>query len=121
MANWFDSPMSLMPTRSADEIDVTRSIAVPQATQCTPDHRVPDRGGIYASRRLARANLIELSPRTLASCSITRYADRYITVNAKLDTSTDPQVGFRPSGQLDVTSALAPYRGPFNQRHDAPH
>src|ERR1700678_3198563 len=42
-----------------------------------------------------------------------------INVNEKLDTSTDPQVGFRPSGQLDVTTALAPYRGPFNQRHAA--
>ncbi len=41
------------------------------------------------------------------------------TVNAKLDTSTDPQVGFRPAGQLDVTSALSPYRGAFNQRHAA--
>jgi uncharacterized protein (DUF1800 family) len=40
-------------------------------------------------------------------------------VNAKLDTSTDPQVGFRPGGQLDVATALAPYRGPFNQRHAA--
>ena len=40
-------------------------------------------------------------------------------VNVKLDTSTDPQVGFRPAGQLDVAAALAPYRGPFNQRHAA--
>jgi uncharacterized protein (DUF1800 family) len=40
-------------------------------------------------------------------------------VNEKLDTSTDPQVGFRPTGRLDVSSALAPYRGPFNQRHAA--
>jgi uncharacterized protein (DUF1800 family) len=40
-------------------------------------------------------------------------------VNEKLDTSTDPQVGFRPTGQLDVSSALTPYRGPFNQRHAA--
>jgi len=40
-------------------------------------------------------------------------------VNAKLDTSTDPQVGFRPSGQLDVATALAPFRGAFNQRHAA--
>jgi uncharacterized protein (DUF1800 family) len=40
-------------------------------------------------------------------------------VNAKLDTSTDPQVGFRPAGQLEVATALAPYRGPFNQRHAA--
>src|ERR1700677_1093717 len=42
-----------------------------------------------------------------------------INVNEKLDTSTDPQVGFRPAGQLDVGTALAPYRGPFNQRHAA--
>jgi len=40
-------------------------------------------------------------------------------VNAKLDTSTDPQVGFRPSGELEVATALAPFRGPFNQRHAA--
>jgi uncharacterized protein (DUF1800 family) len=40
-------------------------------------------------------------------------------VSAKLDTSTDPQVGFRPPGQLDVASALAPYHGPFNARHAA--
>jgi uncharacterized protein (DUF1800 family) len=40
-------------------------------------------------------------------------------VNENLDTSTDPQVGFRPSGRLDVSTALAPYRGPFNQRHAA--
>ncbi len=42
-----------------------------------------------------------------------------VNVNEKLDTSTDPQVGFRPAGQLDVTTALAPYHGPFNQRHAA--
>ncbi len=40
-------------------------------------------------------------------------------MNAKLDTSTDPQVGFRPSGELEVATALAPFRGPFNQRHAA--
>jgi uncharacterized protein (DUF1800 family) len=40
-------------------------------------------------------------------------------VNAKLDTSTDPQVGFRPPGALDAATALAPFRGPFNARHAA--
>jgi uncharacterized protein (DUF1800 family) len=40
-------------------------------------------------------------------------------VNVKLDTSTDPQVGFRPAGTLDAATALAPYRGPFNARHAA--
>jgi uncharacterized protein (DUF1800 family) len=40
-------------------------------------------------------------------------------VNAKLDTTTDPQVGYRPSGLLDVATALAPYRGAFNARHAA--
>jgi uncharacterized protein (DUF1800 family) len=40
-------------------------------------------------------------------------------VNAKLDTSTDPQVGFRPAGSLDAATALAPYRGPYDQRHAA--
>jgi uncharacterized protein (DUF1800 family) len=40
-------------------------------------------------------------------------------VNAKLDTSTDPQVGYRPTGALDAETALAPYRGPFNARHAA--
>jgi uncharacterized protein (DUF1800 family) len=40
-------------------------------------------------------------------------------VSAKLDTSTDPQVGYRPSGQLDAANALAPFRGPFNARHAA--
>lgn len=34
----------------------------------------------------------------------------------KLDTSTDPQVGFRPPGLLDAASALAPYHGPFGER-----
>ncbi len=54
-----------------------------------------------------------------AVAALSRYAYRCITVNDKLDTSTDPQVGFRPAGQLDVATALAPYRGPFNQRHAA--
>jgi uncharacterized protein (DUF1800 family) len=40
-------------------------------------------------------------------------------VNVQLDTSTDPQVGFRPPGSLDAGSALAPYGGPFNARHAA--
>jgi uncharacterized protein (DUF1800 family) len=40
-------------------------------------------------------------------------------VSAKLDTSTDPQVGFRPTGQLDAATALAPFHGPFNARHAA--
>jgi uncharacterized protein (DUF1800 family) len=42
-----------------------------------------------------------------------------VSVSAKLDTSTDPQVGFRPPGTLDAAAALAPYRGPFNERHAA--
>ncbi len=33
-----------------------------------------------------------------------------------LDTSTDPQVGYRPSGPLDVASALLPYTGHFGPR-----
>ena len=41
------------------------------------------------------------------------------TVPMKLDTSTDPQVGFRPSGTLDVDSALTPYNGHFSSRHAA--
>jgi len=40
-------------------------------------------------------------------------------VIAKLDTSTDPQVGFRPAGELDAATALTPYRGPYNDRHAA--
>jgi uncharacterized protein (DUF1800 family) len=36
-----------------------------------------------------------------------------------LDTSTDPQVGFRPAGALDAASALQPYGGPFGVRHAA--
>jgi uncharacterized protein (DUF1800 family) len=38
----------------------------------------------------------------------------------KLDTSTDPQVGYRPPGTLDVASALERYDGPFTRR-DAAH
>ena len=38
----------------------------------------------------------------------------------KLDTSTDPHVGYRPPGALDIASALAPYAGPFTRR-DAAH
>ncbi len=37
-------------------------------------------------------------------------------MNAKLDTSTDPQVGFRPPGPLDLTTALERYDGPFGRR-----
>jgi uncharacterized protein (DUF1800 family) len=40
-------------------------------------------------------------------------------VNFKLDTSTDPQVGFRPPGQLDSAAALARYNGPFGPRQAA--
>jgi uncharacterized protein (DUF1800 family) len=36
-----------------------------------------------------------------------------------LDTSTDPQVGFRPPGSLDVASALSPYDGHFGARQAA--
>jgi hypothetical protein len=36
-----------------------------------------------------------------------------------LDTSTDPQVGFRPPGTLDAATALAPYSGPFGERQAA--
>jgi hypothetical protein len=36
-----------------------------------------------------------------------------------LDTSTDPQVGFRPSGTLDAATALAPYTGHFGARQAA--
>ena len=38
----------------------------------------------------------------------------------KLDTSTDPQVGYRPPGALDVATALDRYDGPFTRR-DAAH
>jgi uncharacterized protein (DUF1800 family) len=37
----------------------------------------------------------------------------------KLDTSTDPQVGYRPPGPLDVASALLRYSGAFTHRHAA--
>ena len=37
----------------------------------------------------------------------------------KLDNSTDPQVGYRPSGALDIASALERYDGPFTRRHAA--
>jgi uncharacterized protein (DUF1800 family) len=33
-----------------------------------------------------------------------------------LDTSTDPQVGYRPPGSLDLAAALQPYAGPFGPR-----
>jgi len=38
--------------------------------------------------------------------------------DVKLDTSTDPQVGYRPPGSLDVTP-LAPFSGRFTARHAA--
>jgi len=37
----------------------------------------------------------------------------------KLDTSTDPQVGFRPPGSLDEASALLRYEGPLTRRQAA--
>ena len=37
----------------------------------------------------------------------------------KLDTSTDPQVGFRPAGSLDIVTALDRYEGPFSTRQAA--
>src|SRR5471032_1661891 len=37
----------------------------------------------------------------------------------KLNTSTDPQVGFRPSGTLDAATALQPYTGHFSTRQAA--
>jgi len=37
----------------------------------------------------------------------------------KLDTSTDPQVGFRPPGYLDAQAALEPYDGRFGARQAA--
>ncbi|GAC1416104.1 MAG: hypothetical protein NVSMB64_26330 [Candidatus Velthaea sp.] len=40
------------------------------------------------------------------------------TVQPKLDTSTDPQVGFRPAGTL-APAPLAPYAGHFAARHAA--
>ena len=36
-----------------------------------------------------------------------------------LDTSTDPQVGYRPPGTLDLATALGRYDGPFTKRHAA--
>jgi len=40
-------------------------------------------------------------------------------VQNKLDTSTDPQVGFRPSGTLDPATALQPFDGRFGPRQAA--
>jgi len=40
-------------------------------------------------------------------------------VIGKLDTSTDPQVGFRPAGSLDVSTALSPFGGRFGPRQAA--
>jgi uncharacterized protein (DUF1800 family) len=40
-------------------------------------------------------------------------------VPTTIDTSTDPQVGFRPPGSLDVTTALQVYDGRFGPRHAA--
>ncbi|GAC1299465.1 MAG: hypothetical protein NVSMB19_03710 [Vulcanimicrobiaceae bacterium] len=37
----------------------------------------------------------------------------------KLDTSTDPHVGYRPPGTLDLATALTPYDGPFSRRNAA--
>lgn len=37
----------------------------------------------------------------------------------KLDTSTDPQVGFRPPGSLDIATALLPYDEPLSRRQAA--
>jgi uncharacterized protein (DUF1800 family) len=37
-------------------------------------------------------------------------------VSANLDTSTDPQVGYRPPGTLDVATAMQPYTGRFGVR-----
>jgi uncharacterized protein (DUF1800 family) len=42
-----------------------------------------------------------------------------MAVSVKLDTSTDPQVGFRPAGSLDAATALAPYTGHFGTRQAA--
>ncbi len=36
-----------------------------------------------------------------------------------LDTSTDPQVGFRPPGTLDIANAFERYEGPFRVREAA--
>jgi uncharacterized protein (DUF1800 family) len=40
-------------------------------------------------------------------------------VSVKLDTSTDPHVGYRPPGSLDAADALAPYTGHFGPRQAA--
>ena len=40
-------------------------------------------------------------------------------MRTSLDTSTDPQVGFRPPGKLDIATALDRYRGPFGKRQAA--
>ncbi|MEO7040155.1 MAG: hypothetical protein ABI186_09025, partial [Candidatus Elarobacter sp.] len=37
----------------------------------------------------------------------------------QIDTSTDPQVGYRPPGPLDAATALQPYAGRFSPRHAA--
>ena len=42
-----------------------------------------------------------------------------MNVSIALDTSTDPNVGYRPAGTLDVASALAPYGGHFGPRQAA--
>src|SRR6202011_3615226 len=41
-----------------------------------------------------------------------------IVLPPKIDTSTDPQVGFRPPGALEA-APLAPYAGRFSTRHAA--
>src|ERR1700693_3084559 len=41
------------------------------------------------------------------------------SMRTSLDTSTDPQVGFRPPGKLDIATALDRYRGPFGKRQAA--
>ncbi len=40
-------------------------------------------------------------------------------VRMKLDTSTDPQVGYRPPGPLDASTALERYSGAFTRRQAA--
>jgi uncharacterized protein (DUF1800 family) len=61
-----------------------------------------------------------LNAKRRAACNVRRY-ERVAPniVNVRLDTSTDPQVGFRPRGTLDVATALAPYRGHFGPRQAA--
>src|ERR1700733_4515564 len=39
-----------------------------------------------------------------------------MVATAQLDTSTDPQVGFRPPGSLDAVSALQPFSGRLTPR-----